>query len=113
MVNFLAVGLVLFGAFIGAFGTLMVKKSVDKYSFFHSLKGSLMWLGLFFYGASTLFYVVALRKEELSIIYPLVSTTYIWTTLLSIKFLKEEMNTWKWSGLIAIIVGVILIGLGS
>jgi uncharacterized membrane protein len=113
MVDISAIGLVLSGAFIGSFGTLMVKKSVDKYSFFNSLKSRLMWLGIFLYGASTLFYIMALRKEELSIIYPLVSTTYIWTTLLSIKFLKEEMNTWKWSGLIAIIVGVVLIGLGS
>ena len=112
MVDFLAVVLVLFGAFIGAFGTLMVKKSVDKYSFFSSLRGSLMWMGILFYGLSTLFYIVALRKEELSVIYPLVSTTYIWTTLFSVKFLKEEMNQWKWFGLAGIILGVILIGLG-
>ena len=113
MVNVLAIGLVIFGAFVGAFGTLMVKKSVDKYSFLHSLKSRLMWLGIFLYGASTMFYIVALRKEELSIIYPLVSTTYVWTTLFSVKFLKEEMNHWKWLGLTAIVLGVILIGLGS
>jgi drug/metabolite transporter (DMT)-like permease len=113
MVNAIAVGLVLFGSFIGAFGTLMVKKSVDKYSFFHSLKSRLMWAGIIFYGASTLFYIVALRKEELSIIYPLVSTTYVWTTLFSVRYLKEEMNQWKWLGLGGIILGVILIGFGS
>ncbi len=113
MVNILAIGLVLIGAFIGAFGALMVKKSVDKHSFLHSLKSSLMWMGLFFYGISTLLYIMALRKEELSIIYPLVSTTYVWTTLFSVKFLKEEMNTWKWLGLSGIILGVILIGIGS
>ena len=106
-------GVVLFGAFLGAFGTLMVKKSVDQYSFLRSLKSSLMWMGIFFYGLSTLFYIVALRKEELSIIYPLVSTTYVWTTLFSVKFLKEEMNQWKWIGLFGIILGVILIGVGS
>ena len=113
MVNVLAIGLVLSGAFIGAFGTLMVKKSVDKHSFLRSLRSSLMWAGLIFYGISTLFYIVALRKEELSIIYPLVSTTYVWTTLFSVKFLKEEMNPWKWWGLSGIILGVILIGFGS
>jgi len=113
MVNILAIGLVLFGAFIGAFGTLMVKKSVDKHSFFRSLRSGLMWAGICFYGISTLFYVVALRKEELSIIYPLVSTTYVWTTLFSVKFLKEEMNKWKWWGLAGIIIGVILIGFGN
>ena len=113
MVNTFAVGLVLFGAFIGAFGTLMVKKSVDKHTFFSSLRSSLMWAGIILYGASTLFYIVALRKEELSIIYPLVSTTYIWTTLFSVKFLKEEMNKWKWGGLFGIILGVVLIGFAS
>jgi uncharacterized membrane protein len=113
MVNSFAVGLVLTGSIIGAFGTLLVKKSVDKHSFIAALRSTLMWAGIVLYGLSTLFYIFALRKEELSVIYPLVSTTYIWTTLFSIKFLKEKMNDYKWIGLGAIILGVVLVGMGS
>ena len=113
MVNLLVLVIVLVGSFIGAFGTLMIKKSTSHYPFLKLFKSSFLWLGFFFYGLSTLFYIFALRKEELSIIYPLVSTTYIWTTLFSVKYLKEEMDLWKWIGLSGIIIGVIFVGLGS
>ena len=113
MVNLLILSIVLTGAFIGAFGTLMIKKSTTHYPFFKLFKSSFLWIGLFFYVLSTLFYIFALRKEELSIIYPLVSTTYIWTTFFSVKYLKEKMDVWKWVGLSGIIIGVVFIGLGS
>lgn len=113
MINLLAMLLVLTATIIGAFGALLLKKGTDKFSFRELLTSSLFITGLFLYGASTILYVIALRREELSVLYPLVSTSYIWTTLLSIKFLGEKMNTWKFIGLAGIIIGVILIGVGS
>jgi len=77
------------------------------------IRSRLFHVGLFLYGLSFVFYIFALRKESLSVLYPFVSTTYIWTTFFSIKFLHEKMNVWKWAGLIGIIIGVTFIGLGS
>ncbi|MBI4981107.1 EamA family transporter [Candidatus Woesearchaeota archaeon] len=113
MIDLWAIVLVLIATIIGAFGALLLKKSTDKYSFRKLLTSSLLITGLFLYGLSTILYVVALRREELSVLYPLVSTSYIWTTLLSVRFLGEKMNAWKYVGLVGIIIGVVLIGIGS
>lgn len=113
MVNLIAIILVLVGSVIGALGALIIKKGTDKHSFFRLFRSKSLLFGFFVYALSTVFYVLALRMEELSIIYPLVSVTYIWTTLFSVRFLKEKMNKWKWISLIGIIIGVILIGIGS
>ncbi len=113
MINSFSVGLVLAGSFLGAVGTLIVKKSANAFSWRELPRSKYLWGGLFLYGASFLLYAVALRREELSVLYPLVSTTFLWTTLLSVKFLGERMNRWKWLGLTGIVIGVALIGVGS
>ncbi len=113
MISFLSIILVLMATFIAALGALLIKKVVNRYSFREMFSSRLLWLGFFLYGLSFIFYIVALRGESLSVLYPLVSTTYLWTTYLSIRFLGEKMNGWKWLGLLGIIVGVVIIGLGS
>ena len=113
MIDLWSIVLVLGATVVGAFGALLLKKGIDKHSFRQLLTSSLLIIGFFLYGLSTVLYVVALRREELSVLYPLVSTSYVWTTALSIKFLGEKMNPWKYIGLAGIIIGVILIGVGS
>jgi len=70
-------------------------------------------LGLLFYGLSSVFYVIALKWEELSVLYPFTSIGYIWVCFLSMKFLDEKMNKLKWLGVITIILGITLTGLGG
>lgn len=113
MINLFAIGLVLIGTLIGSIGTLLFKKGADKFNFIELLQSKLFWIGLIFYGFSVILYVVALRMGELSVIYPFVSTSYIWTMLFSVKLLGEKMNKWKWISLGGIIIGVVLVGLGS
>ena len=113
MVNFMSVLLILVGSVIGSYGTLIVKKGTNQHAFRSLLTSWQLWFGLFLYGLAVIFYVFALRAEELSVVYPLVSISYIWTTLFSVKLLGEKMNQWKWIGLLGIILGIVLIGIGS
>jgi len=113
MLNLLSIVLVLVSSFIGACGNLFMKKATNKFSLLRIWRSSHIWLGLFFYAISVIFYVIALRGEELSVLYPLVSTTYIWITIFSVKFLGEKLNKWKLISLMGIVLGVTLIGLGS
>ena len=99
----------LIGTVIGAFGALLLKKGSRRVS----LANLNLVLGILLYGVSAIFYLVALKREDLSILYPLVSIGYIWVCLLSVYFLKEKMNLWKWFGIVIIIIGVSLIGIGS
>jgi drug/metabolite transporter (DMT)-like permease len=105
--------LVTIGSVFGAVGMLLLKKTANKYQVWQMHKSGLLWLGLTFVGVSTILYIVALQRERLSVLYPLVSMTYLWTTFLSVKYLGEKMNKWKWFGLIGVILGIVLIGIGS
>ncbi|MBU0459587.1 MAG: EamA family transporter [Nanoarchaeota archaeon] len=113
MVEFIPLLLVLVGSFIGAIGTFIIKKGTNKHNFFRLWKSKYLWGGFVFYAVSVLLYIIALDQEELSVLYPLVSTAYIWTTLFSVKYLGEKMNNYKWLALVGIIIGISLIGIGS
>lgn len=113
MVNILSLTYVLIGAFLGGVGSLVIKKGINCCPFWDLWKTRYLWGGLFLYMFATFFYVLALKGELLTVVYPFVSTTYIWATFFSTKFLKEKMNCWKWIGLVGIVIGVVLIGLGS
>jgi uncharacterized membrane protein len=71
--------------------------------------------GLFLYFIAALVLVYALKKGELSILYPFLALSYIWVSLLSTRFLPvpEQMNSYKWIGVAIIILGVSFIGIGS
>ena len=114
MFDWLAIFLVILGTLCGAIGALLIKKSLDlNLPWFKFWKSKQLLCGLLIYFCSVIFYIIALKREELSVVYPLVSLSYLWITLLSVKFLGEKMNFWKSLALVGIIVGVILIGIGS
>jgi len=110
-----AIGLVIFATFVGAFGPILLKKaSAKSFSSISSLMTNYHLMGgVALYVVGTLLFIPALKGGDLSILYPFVSLTYIWISLLSIKFLGEKMNVWKWSGIGCIILGVSFIGIGS
>lgn len=70
-----------------------------------------LWIGLAFYGVSTLLMVLALRDGELSLLYPVISLTYIWVMFLSVLLLHEPLTAWKIAGVSLICLGVTLLGL--
>jgi uncharacterized membrane protein len=107
--------LVIFGTMFGAVGALYFKKASKKLEFniIKLLKIKELYLAVFLYLLSSAFFIYSLRFGELSILYPVSSAGYIWVTLLSIKYLKEKINMWKWMGVMVVILGVVLIGLAS
>lgn len=62
------------------------------------------------YGISTILLVLALRDGELSILYPVISLTYVWVTFLSVIFFKESLNFFKILGVFIIVAGVTILG---
>jgi drug/metabolite transporter (DMT)-like permease len=110
-----AFALVAVAAFIGSFGSVYLKKGANKLSRDLRLlvRNWEIFLGLFIYGLSTVFYVIGVRGGELSVLFPVVSTGYAWTAILSVKLLGERMNSAKWAGITFILFGVSLIGMGA
>ena len=110
-----AIGLVILATLIGAFGPILLKKaSAKKLSSLSSLLANYpLFGGVALYGVGTVLFIPALKGGDLSVLYPFVALTYIWVSLLSVKFLGEKMNKLKWTGIILIIIGVSFIGIGS
>ena len=113
MINLFSVSLVLGGSIVTAFGALFIKRGMEQFSLRTIFKNQVLFSGILLYGISVIIYIIALRREELSVLFPLVSTTYIWSSLLATKFLKEKMNIWKWLSVMGIIIEALFIGLGS
>lgn len=110
-----AIGLTLVAQVIGSLTPVFMKKASGFISLSspRSLLNRDLAISITAQFLSMVLFVIALKGGELSFIYPLVSTVYIWASLLSVKLLGERMNVKKWSGIFLIIAGVISIGIGS
>jgi drug/metabolite transporter (DMT)-like permease len=79
----------------------------------HVLTSPALLLGFACYGINTLLLVLALRKGELSMTYPVISLTYVWVTILSVLVFHEAVNVFKLVGLAVVVAGVAVLGRGG
>lgn len=71
-------------------------------------------LGFVSYGLGAVLMIIAFRRGELSVLYPIVATSYVWVSLISPRlFPTDFMNAWKWAGVITILVSVSILGWAS
>ena len=69
--------------------------------------------GLLLYVVGGALLIISFRGGEVSVLYPIFATSYIWVSFLSVKFLGEIMNILKWIGVVSIIIGIVSISYGS
>ena len=67
--------------------------------------------GYVLYGVSTILLSFALRNDELSSMYPIISLTYVWVMFLSVWYFHEALNPFKVIGVAVIMCGVAVLGL--
>lgn len=97
------------GQILQKFGVMRIDLAAP-FSFFNL--PLLAGLGSYAVGAGFMF--IALRKGELSLLFPILATSYVWVSILSsYLFPSDSMNAWKWLGIIVIIISIIILGLGS
>ncbi|MBI2145837.1 EamA family transporter [Candidatus Woesearchaeota archaeon] len=111
----IGMGLVGISTLLGAIGALLFKISSTRITFnFVSLFRNVpIYFGIFLYGISALLFVYALRFGDLSSLYPIAGLSYVWVSLLSVFFLGERMNGYKWAGIASIMTAVVFIGIGA
>lgn len=110
MISLMTTTLVIVTSILGSFGSLFLKLGSGKIT--KSWKTFLNWRlisGIGLYGLSVVTYVVALKGQDLTIIYPLSSISYVFTLGLSIRFLNEELNLEKIGGVCLIMLGILII----
>ena len=98
-------------AFMGAIGQVEFKRGADnlQWDIKMLLTNHHLILAVTVYALSTLLYVYALSKGNLSILYPIIATSYIWTMIFSQVFLNESVGLTSWAGVFFILLGVALI----
>jgi uncharacterized membrane protein len=111
MIDWKIILLTALAAFIGSIGQLEFKRGADNLQFDIKLllTNYHLIIGVAVYAVSTVLYVYALNKGQLSILYPVIATSYIWTLLFSRIFLKEQISLTGWAGVFFILFGVTLI----
>jgi drug/metabolite transporter (DMT)-like permease len=72
-----------------------------------------IWVGLFLYAVGAAIMIVALRYGELSVLYPLIASGYVWVALLSAYLFHEPLSAVKWIGIGILIAGMFFVGMGS
>lgn len=69
--------------------------------------------GYALYGLFTILMVLALREGDLSLIYPIISLSYVWVTALSYFIFHDTLSPLKLIGITGIMAGVTLLGRGE
>jgi multidrug transporter EmrE-like cation transporter len=128
-----SVGLVLLCTLLGAAGQVLIKTGARTsavsapwttvgglWANLHAMATNLHLIGGYsLYALMTVVFIFALRDEELSILYPVISLTYVWVAALSIWLFGESMNLLelrgilKLLGILIIVAGVGILGKGG
>jgi len=72
-----------------------------------------LFFGYCIYAVFTVLFVFALRHGELSVLYPLISLSYVWVTITAVLAFHESVNPFKIIGVAVIILGVAVLGFGG
>ncbi len=105
------IALVLLCALLGATGQLFFKLASKDITSnpLDWLKNYKFILGALLYATSAILFVWSLKQGELSILYPIIATSYIWVTLFAVGFLGEKFPMFKWIGILLILVGIAIV----
>ena len=68
-----------------------------------------VFIGLVCYGVSTIFWVLVLKEKELSLVYPMLASSYILVLLFAWLVRHEAVSPVRWVGVLVISLGVVLI----
>jgi drug/metabolite transporter (DMT)-like permease len=88
-------------------------ESYDLNTLFHVFTNWQVDLGLVLYGLSTLFWLSALSKKDLSYVYPFVAGTYLLVLALSYFVLKENFGIERVIGAALVLTGLVIIVRGG
>ncbi|MBI2654885.1 EamA family transporter [Candidatus Woesearchaeota archaeon] len=111
----LAILLILFTTFFTSSAQISLKFGVNKLkpSILGLVSNYYLVLGFLLYAIAGILAIMAFRKGQVSVLYPIFATSYIWVSLLSAYFFREDLSMLKWLGIFVIIAGISLVGFGD
>jgi uncharacterized membrane protein len=103
------IGLTLVSAVLGSIGQINFKIGADNLQLTNVLsiiKNYNLIIGILFYLISTIIYIYVLKFSQLTMVYPIIATSYIWTALLSNIILNESISLVNIIGYFLILFGI-------
>jgi drug/metabolite transporter (DMT)-like permease len=106
--------LVMSASLIGSFGAVFLKLGAErmKHGFRHILNAKLV-AGIALFLGSSVPFVMGIKHGELSVLYPMVSLSYVFAMVWSKVFFKEHISAGKIAAVALILAGVVCIGVGG
>ena len=86
------------------FGAMKLPEIITNYN---------LLLGLALYAFGAVILMIAFKFGEVTVLFPIIATSYIWVALLSWFIFSDSMNVFKILGICAIVLGITTIALGS
>lgn len=65
--------------------------------------------GIILYGLGAVLIIIALKGGEVTVLYPIITSSYVWVTLGSSYFFGEEIPVIRWIGIGLIVIGILMI----
>jgi multidrug transporter EmrE-like cation transporter len=96
---------------VGRIGSQQVNQAGQ--TILRAAKEPKLWVGLFLFGISALFWLVVLSRVDLSLAYPFVGISYVIVVALGRFMFHENVPPLRWLGVAVIAVGIALIGFSS
>lgn len=113
---FSSIVLVLVASFIGSFGAVFLKIGSAHLRRDQGIWGLINWqlvAGIALFLGSSVPFIMALKHGELSVLYPMVSLSYVWAMLWSRIQFGEPITGQKVGALCLILFGIVCIGIGG
>jgi drug/metabolite transporter (DMT)-like permease len=102
-----AILLVIFCGLLGGIGQILLKVGSNAMT-----SSPLSWIlnlplmgGMAIYGIAFVLFMIALKHGQISVLYPLIATSYVWVAIFANRFLDEPFEWTQWIG-----IGLILMG---
>ena len=106
-----AIGLIILCTVLTSSAQIFYKIGTNKLNF-NLISVLTNWpiiLGLFLYALGAILVIVALRGGEVTVLYPIITSSYIWVSLGSRYFFNEVITWSRWAGIFSIIIGIVFI----
>lgn len=123
-VGLVSIALVLVSVAFSVAGQLTLRSAMDRVGFIgraevstplttasRVAKEPLLWIGLFLFGISAIFWLVVLSRVPLSVAYPFVGLSYILIVAFSHFVLDEGVPLLRWVGVVVVATGIVIVGL--
>jgi len=110
-----AISLMFFTTFLTSTAQIFYKKGAEilVINLLALITNYYLIIGMILYVIGGTLMIISFRGGEVSVLYPIVATSYIWVSFLSMFFLNETMSLFKWLGVFTIFFGIVLVGYGS